>query len=68
MLIRSTLSNLPIYLLSLFRLPNNVKGRLEKIQRDFIWGGGSLVRKLHLVNWRTVSQGKVVWGLEASIF
>ena len=30
-LIRSTLSNLPIYLLSLFRLPKSVKCRLEKI-------------------------------------
>ena len=35
-LIRSTLSNLPIYLLSLFRLPKSVKCRLEKIQRDFL--------------------------------
>ena len=30
-LIRSTLSNLPIYLLSLFRLPKSVKGWLERI-------------------------------------
>ena len=30
-LIRSTLSNLPIYLLSLFRLPKSVKGRMERI-------------------------------------
>ena len=49
-LIRSTLSNLPIYLLSLFRLPKGVKSKLEKIQRDFLWGGGSETRKIHLVN------------------
>ena len=36
-LIRSTLSNLPIYLLSLFRSPKSFKCRLEKIQRDFLW-------------------------------
>ena len=41
-LIRSTLSNLPIYLLSLFRLPKGVKYRLEKIQRDFLLGGGGV--------------------------
>ena len=35
-LIRSTLSNLPIYLLSLFRLPESVKCKLEKIQRNFL--------------------------------
>ena len=38
MLIRSTLSNMPMYMLSLFRMPKSVKNRLEKIQRDFLWG------------------------------
>ena len=40
-----------------------MKGRLEKIQRDFFWGGGSDARKIHLVNWKTVSQGKSKGGL-----
>ena len=35
-LIRSCLSNLPTYVMSLFRLPMKVKIRLEKIQRDFL--------------------------------
>ena len=48
--IRSTLSNMPTYLMSLFRLLRKVKLRLEKIQQDFLWGGGNLERKLHLVN------------------
>ena len=39
-LIRSVLSNMPTYLLSLFRIPKKVRFRLEKIQRDFLWGGG----------------------------
>ena len=38
-LIRSTLSSLPIYHLSLFRMPQKVCARLERIQRQFIWGG-----------------------------
>ena len=57
-LIRSTLSNMPIYLLSLFRMPKSVKSRLENIQRDFMWGGGSIIRKIYLVNWNSVNQGK----------
>ncbi|KAL6321191.1 hypothetical protein AAG906_015535 [Vitis piasezkii] len=39
-LIRSTLASMPIYLMSLMRIPRVVRLRLEKIQRDFLWGGG----------------------------
>ncbi|KAJ9678923.1 hypothetical protein PVL29_020968 [Vitis rotundifolia] len=53
-LIRSTLSSMPIYLMSLLRMPRVVSLRLEKIQRDFLWGGGALERKPHLVNWDSV--------------
>ncbi|RVW19481.1 hypothetical protein CK203_114085 [Vitis vinifera] len=38
-LIRSTLASMPIYLMSLMRIPRVVRLRLEKIQRDFLWGG-----------------------------
>ena len=62
-LIRSTLSSLPIYFLSLFRIPKIVWSRLEKIQRDFLWGGGNLERKPHLVNWNTVFREKNRGGL-----
>ena len=62
-LIKSTLSNLPIYIMSLYRLPTGVKLRLEKIQRDFLWGGGNLDKKIHLVNWGTVGKSKESGGL-----
>ena len=48
-LIRSTLSSMPIYFMSLFYLPRKVRLRLEKIQRNFLWGEGALVQKPHLV-------------------
>ena len=53
-LIRSTLSNMSIYITSLFPLPKSVKFILEKIQRDFLWGGGKLENKIHLIKWHTV--------------
>ena len=37
---KSTLSGLPIYFMSLFTIPKRVIARLEKMQRDFLWGGG----------------------------
>ena len=58
MLIRSTLSSLPIYFLSLLRMQKVVCSRSEKIQRDFLWDGGNLNRKPHLVNWKTVCSKK----------
>ncbi|RVW56016.1 LINE-1 reverse transcriptase-like [Vitis vinifera] len=45
-LIRSTMFSMPIYLMSLFHLPRKVRMRLEKIQRDFLWGGGTLAINL----------------------
>ena len=52
---------MPIYLISLFKMPKSVISRLEKFQRDFLLGEGS--SKFHLVNWRIVSQGKEKGGL-----
>ena len=38
-LIKSTLSSLPTYFLSLFPIPAKVAKRIEKLQRDFLWSG-----------------------------
>ena len=62
-LIRSTLSNLSIYFMSIFHLPMAVRMKLEKIQRDFLWGGGSLKQKPHLVRWSIVCDDKGKGGL-----
>ena len=53
-LIKCTMASLPIYNMSLFRMPKSVVNRLEKLQRDFLWGRGSLERKVHLINWEVV--------------
>ncbi|RVW15499.1 putative inactive ATP-dependent zinc metalloprotease FTSHI 1, chloroplastic [Vitis vinifera] len=62
-LIRSTLSSLPVYFMSLFLLPRKVRMRLEKIQRDFLWGGGALDQRPHLVRWNLVCLERKKGGL-----
>lgn len=49
-LIKNTLSNFPNYL-SLFPIRVGVANRLEKIHKDFLWGGIDDEFKSHLVNW-----------------
>jgi hypothetical protein len=53
-LIKSTLSSLPTYFLSLFAVLASVAHRIEKLQRDFLWGGIGEEFKYHLVNWHTI--------------
>jgi hypothetical protein len=48
-LIKSTLSNLPTYFLPLFPIPSSVANRIEKLQRDFLWGGIGEEFKFHLL-------------------
>ena len=62
-LVKSTLSSLPIYFMSLFIIPRKVSLRLEKIQRNFLWGGGASQSKPHLVNWSIVCMEKKDGGL-----
>ena len=62
-LICNSLSSLPIYFLSLFRMPKSVCDRLERIQREFLWGGSNLEKKPHFVKWSTVCTEKKKGGL-----
>ncbi|RVW82268.1 LINE-1 reverse transcriptase-like [Vitis vinifera] len=44
-------------------MPKIVARRLEKVQRDFLWGGGNMEGKTHLVNWEVVCTDKDKGGL-----
>ena len=58
-LLKSTLSSLPTYYLSLFTIPVAVADKLEHIQRNFLWGSSEECFKHFLVVW-----GKVCSPLE----
>ena len=50
MLLKSTLFSLPTYFLSIFTNPMHVANKIERMQRDFLWGDS----KTHLVGWDKV--------------
>ncbi|KAG7987161.1 hypothetical protein I3843_03G119300 [Carya illinoinensis] len=62
-LIKSTLTNLPTYFLSLFPLPAGVGNKIEKLFRAFLWGGMGEEKKFHRVRWKTVCDPVVQGGL-----
>jgi hypothetical protein len=54
--------------LYLFPIPGSVASRIEKLQRDLLWGGMGEELKFHLVNWSKVcipiSEGGLgIWNL-----
>ena len=52
-LIKSTLSNLPTYFLSLFPIPAFEANQIAKLQ-NFLWGSLGDKPKFHLVKWATI--------------
>lgn len=62
-LIKSVLSNLPVYYFSMFRCPSSIIKRLERLQREFLWHGTSSQKKIHLVDWESICKLKEEGGL-----
>lgn len=62
-LIKSTLSNPPIYYMSLFKKPIGVMKRLHRIRRNLFWDGNCGKRKLHLMKWSVVVKTNAQKGL-----
>ena len=62
-LLKSTLSSLPTYYLSLFTILVVVANRLERIQRNFLWGPSKECFKHSLVAWEKVCSPLEMGGL-----
>lgn len=62
-LIKSTLGCLPQFYMSMFKMPKTVVKRLEKIQRQFLWGDTSDKKKMHLVGCEKMTWSKQMGGL-----
>ena len=62
-LIQSVLTSIPIYLFYFFRVPKLVEDKLVRLQRRFLWGGGSDQNKIAWVSWKSVCLPKERGGL-----
>jgi hypothetical protein len=62
-LIRAVLEGIPIYYLSLFKMPIGVAKSLERLMRNFLWEGLEEGRKDHLIRWELVARSIEKGGL-----
>ncbi|XP_075479416.1 uncharacterized protein LOC142520298 [Primulina tabacum] len=53
-LIKSVLSALPTYFMSIFKVPTSVAKQLEALMRNFLWDGADGETHYHVVNWDQV--------------
>lgn len=62
-LIKYVLSSLPIFYMSLFKIPVCAAKEIDKIQARFLWEGDDSHRKIHLVKWKEVQLPRNQGGL-----
>ena len=62
-LIKACLSNIPVYYMSLFKMPKAVLKKVDCIYRSFLWDGQGDNKKLHLLKWSEVIKPKWSGGL-----
>lgn len=62
-LIKASLSNLPLYYMSLFPIPHGIVDKITKLQRDFLWCGFAGNKSFPLVKWDTIQIPKNIGGL-----
>lgn len=62
-LLKSTLTSLPVYFLSLFKVPSCMILKIESLFKSILWGGSEEARKIHLFHWNKVCLPKQNGGL-----
>lgn len=65
-LIKASLSNLPIYFMSLYPIPQGVIDKIISIQRRFLWNGQVDHKAQAMVRWELVQLPKILGGLNVT--
>jgi hypothetical protein len=62
-LLNNCLSNVPLYMLSIYPAPKPVIRKIDILRRRLLWQGGHQSKKNHLVDWLSVCSPKSQGGL-----
>ena len=62
-LVKSTMAAIPNYVMQRRVQPVHLCEKLDKVNRDFLWGTTSEKRKMHLVGWNKIIKTKENGGL-----
>ena len=63
-LLNAVVSAIPLYWLSLYKMPSKIRYKIDRLRRKFLWYRGNIVRKKHsLIAWDRVCCNKNQSGL-----
>ncbi|XP_074283833.1 uncharacterized protein LOC141608370 [Silene latifolia] len=62
-LIKAVLNSLPLYFMSLFKIPKGVLNKIISLQRSFYWGKGNEKKGIPLISWEIIQRPKDLGGL-----
>lgn len=62
-LIQTLLNSLPLYYLSIFKMPKTILQKINSIQRRFLWGGDDDKKVFSSIAWHNIEAPKDLGGL-----
>jgi hypothetical protein len=62
-LINSSLTNVPLYMLSMYKAPKYIVKKMDLFRKRLLWQGGHTIRKYHLADWNMVCSPRGQGGL-----
>ena len=63
-LIKSVISTIPLYYMSVFYFPKAVAHKITAMQSQFLWGRSIDNRKIHILTWETMAKENDKGGLD----